>query len=344
MSDDPIFIIGTERSGSNLLRLILNAHSRIAVPHPPHIVRYFAPLEKYYLRARPPEESFARLVDDIVRFVDRHIHPWNMALDRAQILATADPRDVIGVFAAIYEQYRAHTGKARWGCKSTFLIDYTDRILARFPNAKLILLVRDPRDVAVSSRESVFNPFHPYVTAQLWARQQQRGLTLLRSLSPQTIRRVRYEDVLADPLGAVENLCEFLDEPFEEGMLRYYDTADAQRTASLCASWRNASQRILSENTAKFHQQLGPSEIAAVEQVAGEVMVEFGYGLSRPSVAAARTYADGLQWRLLGLWWFLKTEGRSLIADENHWRRWRRTLGLSALKVRLRLAQWNMQQ
>ena len=48
MPDDPLFIIGTERSGSNLLRVILDAHSRISVPHPPHIMRYFSPLVARY--------------------------------------------------------------------------------------------------------------------------------------------------------------------------------------------------------------------------------------------------------------------------------------------------------
>ena len=57
--------MGTERSGSNLLRLILNAHSRIAVPHPPHVLRYFAPLEAGYgdLSRRG---NRARLVDDVL--------------------------------------------------------------------------------------------------------------------------------------------------------------------------------------------------------------------------------------------------------------------------------------
>lgn len=41
-TDSPIFIIGTERSGTNLLRLILNAHPNIALPHPPHIMKIFS--------------------------------------------------------------------------------------------------------------------------------------------------------------------------------------------------------------------------------------------------------------------------------------------------------------
>ena len=47
----PVFIVGTERSGSNLLRVMLNASSELAVPHPPHVMRYFAPLEweKHYV-------------------------------------------------------------------------------------------------------------------------------------------------------------------------------------------------------------------------------------------------------------------------------------------------------
>ena len=72
MIRNPIFIAGTERSGSNLLRLILNSHSEIAVPHPPHVVRYFAPLEVAY-GDLADDQNFADFVRDITRLVPWHI-------------------------------------------------------------------------------------------------------------------------------------------------------------------------------------------------------------------------------------------------------------------------------
>ena len=136
------------------------------------------------------------------------------------------------------------------------MIDYVDRVLARFPEARLIYLTRDPRDVAVSSRDSVFNPFHPYFTAQLSAREQRTGLALLERLEPQTIQLVRYEDLLLDPAGQVARLCSFLDEPYEEPMLRFFETAEAKKSAVLSQAWRNTARPIQTENRGKYRTEL----------------------------------------------------------------------------------------
>ena len=76
MPSDPLFIIGTERSGSNLLRVILNSHPNIVIPHPPHIMRYFGPLEARY-GDLSRHRNLRRLVDDVLRLVKAHIHPWS---------------------------------------------------------------------------------------------------------------------------------------------------------------------------------------------------------------------------------------------------------------------------
>ena len=68
---DPLYIIGTERSGSNLLRVMLNAHSGIVLPHPPHILRYFSPLEKAYGDFEE-SENLSRLVSDVLRLIVGH--------------------------------------------------------------------------------------------------------------------------------------------------------------------------------------------------------------------------------------------------------------------------------
>jgi hypothetical protein len=99
----------------------------------------------------------------MLRLLECHIHPWESLPDLDAIASSAQPMDLFGIFVAIYEWQQQEVGKARWGCKSTFMIHHVDRILARFPNAKFIWLIPDPRDVAASSRESVFNPCHPYL-------------------------------------------------------------------------------------------------------------------------------------------------------------------------------------
>jgi hypothetical protein len=331
MSDAPFFIVGTERSGSNLLRLILDAHGRIAVPHPPHIMRYFGPLEDCYKDLQDPAR-LRRLVEDVLLLVRVHIYPWSVRLDPAVIAAAARPPCLFTVYAAVYDAYRRDAGKARWGCKSTFMLERADTIFRHVPDARLVWLVRDPRDVAASSKRSVFNPYAPLFTAELWRQQQEIALDLERRYGPTVVRRLRYEDLLAAPEGRVREVCRFLDEEYDPAMLRYHEGVEARRTASLCESWHYTDRPVLHENT-RYRRELDEREVRQVETVAGDLMERLGYRREVAHAAAGIDLAERLRSTLDEAGLRLLAEARSWRGDRNHWRRRARdayvaTLGL----------------
>ena len=332
---DPIFIVGTERSGSNLLRLILNAHSEITVPHPPHIMAYFAPLEKRYGDSAS-DRNWARLTDDVITHVRRHIYPWSSPLNRSELLAIQPPRDLFDLFAAIYEQHRAATGKPRWCCKSTFMIHYTGRILSRYPQARLIWLVRDPRDVAVSSKKSVFNPYHPYFTSKLWNEQQLLGLELQERVSSRNLMRVHYEDLVSNPESKVSSICQFLDITFEPGMLRFFESEEAKTSASLSREWRNTGAPIMTANFVLFRKKLSESEIEVVEQQARPAMQLLGYTPVAQKPAEQPGLLRRCYYRLLNELLRLRVEYHSWRQDRNHWLRWGRWMRMLMVRARLR--------
>ncbi len=333
MPDAPIYILGTERSGSNLLRQILDAHSRVCVPHPPHLVHLLEPRVGPLLALPEPQRRLA-LARVAVALVERHIHPWPLRPDPAQIAAAARPADLVGVMAALYDAARLQAGKARWGNKSTFLLHHVDRLLARDPDAGLIWLVRDPRDVAVSSRDSVFNPCHPRRVAALWARQQAEGLRLRARLGDR-LHLLRYEDLLADPEGRLRALCAHLGEAYEPGMLRFFERDAAKQTAALSASWQNAGRGILAGNTGRWVGALADRDRAELEALCAAEMDALGYArdpeLRPPADGALRRAAVALG-EARGR---ARVEWRSLRGDRNHWARWRRRAWLSALPWRL---------
>ena len=168
---NPIFIIGTERSGTNLLRLMLHAHSAIAVPHPPHIMKLFGPLVPQYGNLAD-DRNFKRLIADVCRMVELHTYPWELKPDRDLVLQHVRGRNLLNVYFELYNQYLAHSGKRRWACKSTFMIEHVAEILRYYPEARFIFMVRDGRDVAVSAKKSIFNHFHVYYSARRWQRYQ----------------------------------------------------------------------------------------------------------------------------------------------------------------------------
>lgn len=341
MQTDPIFIIGTERSGSNLLRLMLNAHSAVAVPHPPHIFKYFSPLLKRYGDLAEPL-PMKRLIKDVLALIDTHIYPWEIRIDAEKLYREAAPRSLLGILAGIYGEYLRSFGKRRWGCKSTFMIHYAGVVLETYPNAKFIWLVRDPRAVAASSRLSVFSPFHPYYTAVLWRRQQLEGLDLFNSISKSNITLVRYEDLVKKPESAVTGICAFLGEEYEPGMLDFFKTGAARKSAALSGSWVNAASPVRTGSISGYRQSLSKSEGRLVEAVAGDLMDRFGYEREysagdrvRRRKEGPRLYAPSFPricwYRVLDAAWFLRMECYSLLNDSNHWLRWRRSLLLARL-------------
>jgi hypothetical protein len=327
----PVLIIGTERSGSNLLRLILNEHSSIAVPHPPHFMRYFAPVVRSYGDLNDLRRRRA-LVRDALTLLRTHIHPWEYPIDPERVVQEAHP-SLFGVVTAIYDQYRAATGKERWGCKSTFMVDYIDEVLAVMPEAKFVWLVRDPRDVAASSRKSVFSPYHPVLTAQLWVEQQEKGFAALERLGEGQVHLLRYEDLVSEPEKGVRALSEFLGEPFEPRMLEHHRSSAAKRSAELSESWRSTGKPISAESVGRHAAALTPEETAQVELVAAPLMRRFAYDLHQPALAALpsplTTHALDILWRVQG-------ERRSLQNDKNHWRRWSRDLAVRWIHLRAR--------
>ncbi|MBM4392971.1 MAG: sulfotransferase [Deltaproteobacteria bacterium] len=338
MAGQPIYILGTERSGSNLVRLILNSHPRMAVAHPPHAVRYFTPLMPAY-GDLAREDNFRALVRDVLRLLEVHVHPWNLAIDAERVVHEARPRDALGITAALYDQYREAHGKARWACKSTFMVEHVAAILARDPGAKLLLLVRDPRDVAVSSRDSVFSSFHPFFTARLWDAQQRTGLAWVERLPPSTMRVVHYEALVREPECTVRELCSFIEEDFHPDMLRFFETQEAQRSGALSESWRRTAEPIRDDTVARWKGALSDAEVRLVESACGDTMSRLGYTPANDSTA--RLAARPGPARLAVLWLIerllhLRVEWRSIRRDKNVGLRWRRGWLLWRLRARAR--------
>jgi hypothetical protein len=317
----PIYIIGTERSGSNLLRVILNAHSKIDIPHPLHICKYFCNLTVGYgdIAQDGPRR---KLVRDILRLKRVHIYPWDVQIDAERVVR--ESTDLLSITAAIYDQHLEASEKHRWGNKSTFMVHHVAAAIKLDPEARFIWLVRDPRDVAASSRRSVFSPCHPWLTARLWASQQAEALRQEQAF-PDAVLRVHYEDLTQRAEPTIRSICSFLDEDFQPGLMSHHQTPAAQKGAALSESWKNTGGPILKTNSGKYRAELGTHEIALVESAAGQMMQELGYppdGAPAPEPGPAQKalfhLTDGL--------WRLQVELRSLTKDANHWSRWRRAV------------------
>ena len=272
-----LFMVGEQRSGSNLLRVMLGQADEIAAPHPPHILERMTPLLPLYGDLDQPD-NFVTLVDDVCRLIERNPVPWEniTRFDRDDVISRCRHHSLTAVFGAVMDFYAEANGKEKWLCKSMTYIKYAKELDAYFGDPKYIYLYRDGRDVALSFTKAVIGDKHPYCIAQKWAELQRLCLSQ-QDHAPQQVYGVCYEELTAEPEPVLRGLCHFLGIQFRPEMLTGHLSGEAQRTATSSSLWANLSKPIMRHNSQKFLKGLSEAEIRIIESVAGDCLDALGY-------------------------------------------------------------------
>ena len=211
------FIIGAPRSGTTLLRFMLDAHSQLAIP----------PETGFFSRADALVGDGAdadAFVHQITHFPE-HLPAWSdYGIDSGNLrneLERINPFTAAAGFRAFYRMYARRFGKNRWGDKTPLHSRHLGTIRRILPEARFIHIIRDGRDAALSLREMWFSPGREIETqAKHWrdwvvaAREAGAG-------HPDYLE-VRYEELIADPAAVLQRVCVFIDLPYEKEMLSYH--------------------------------------------------------------------------------------------------------------------------
>jgi hypothetical protein len=259
----PIFMIGTARSGSNLLRRMLNQLPGIAAPHPPHILSRFMPLLPNYGDLRQPEQ-FAQLVDDVCRLVELNPVPWEgVVLNRIEVLRRCRTPSLVAVFGAVYELCAAARNADNWCCKSLSNIQHLPAIAEYYPGAHYLYLYRDGRDVACSFRKAAEGEKHFYAIAREWAETQRLALAHREHTPAHRFFSLSYEELTGAPERTLRRLCQFLGVSFAREMLDFHQPHD--------------TRPAMEDNTRRFLREATAEDIRIFESVAGDVLDTLGY-------------------------------------------------------------------
>ncbi len=283
------FVVGVGRSGTTLLRLMLDAHPELAIPPETH---FLPKLIEVYAEGDEPSE--ARLVAAAKSHAGWRDFGFSEA-ELAGIFNATVPGAGAGAIRAFYAAYAARHGKARWGDKTPVYIEAITQIGSVLgEQARFIHLIRDGRDVAVSRRARAAKrgrePTPAAKEAETWKRRIDGAREQARSVAHYD--EVRYEDLIADPEGTLRRVCAAIDLEFDPAMLEYHQGA-SQRLQELSdlpgkgGQVRPSSERIAahaltsepptSERIERWRTDLTPTEIADYEGVAGELLAELGY-------------------------------------------------------------------
>lgn len=283
------FVIGVARSGTTLLRLMLDAHPELAIPHETH----FLPAA-----LREPDASRERFFELLTGFPTWEDLKTPAELFREELLGL-EPFSVPEGLRAFYRLYTRSRGKTRWGDKTPKYVLHVRDIHKALPEARFLHILRDGRDVAVSLRPLWFSPGESMeALAGMWSSHITRARA--EGLGRPFYLEVRYEDLIADPARELRRICGFLDLPYDPRMLEYHQTARGRLeevvtrrapdgTVIITKDERLRLHRFTSQppevtRIGRFQAELSREEVAAYEAVAGGLLEELGYARSGPSL------------------------------------------------------------
>ena len=242
----PIFMIGTQRSGSNLLRLMLNQLAEIASPHPPHIFERIHPLLDKY-GDLSDDHNFAQLVDDVCKLVELNPVEWqDVNLDRSEIISRCNNnRSLAAIHGAVHDIYAEAQNAATWCCKSLVNIHYADVIEEHFDRPKYIYLYRDGRDVALSFQKAVVGEKHIYNIARDWTDTQEKAIDLIEKIEPERVFCISYELLTQNPRDVAKSMCRFFGVQYTDSMMDFYKTSEAKNAATSSKLWGNVTNPVM---------------------------------------------------------------------------------------------------
>jgi len=272
----PFFIVGCPRSGTTLLQVLIDSHADIAIPPESFLFDRFGRLWSRYGDLARPKARLALATDLLA---DERIRDWSLAATPEQLVAAAREPGAAGLVDALFRLYAEPRGKRRWGDKTPQHALCLPALLALFPKARVIHLVRDGRDVAESTARIPIGPSSMLAIARRW----NRYMTVLREaatrLPPDQFLEIRFEALVRDPAAARRQVLAFIgesDAPETAGAaaLPQTETRDRALGFSHHASLRSA---ITAAKIGVFENAFSPRQIELFEAVAGDSLNAYGY-------------------------------------------------------------------
>jgi hypothetical protein len=263
----PVVVGGCGRSGTTLMRVILDTHPNICC----------GPESRLFLPRWPSPRNLAK------RFALPETHV------AALLSASGSQAEFVEQFFAAYAAGRA---KRRWAEKTPRNVQHLDFIFEHFPQARFIHMIRDGRDTICSLRThprhkvvdgrlielNTRHPIEPCITR--WIDDVRAGLQWRGD--PRYIE-IRYEALVTDPRQTLMQLFAFLGEPFDERVLDYHKQQGQSRDPRHFPQNPEATHAMYTAAVARWQRDLTPDELALVQREAGPLLRQLGYVTEQPA-------------------------------------------------------------
>jgi hypothetical protein len=288
-----VFVVGCARSGTTLLKRVLNAHSQIAITKETHWIPIL-----YQQRTGLTSED---LVTE--ELITKLLEDWRFSRlgigrpELEQLLDSGASMTYARFVSGIFDLYGQGQGKPLVGDKTPIYGLEIDLLHRLWPGAKFVHLIRDGRDVCLSVRnwqrkdggtglEENFTTWieDPVTTAAVWWKWRVRlAQEAGQALPPESYHELRYEEFVSHPEETCARLCAFLGVSYDEGMLRFHEGRTRQQPGfSSKRAWLPITPGLRNWRT-----QMPAEETERFEAAAGSLLDELGYTRAVPRLQTA---------------------------------------------------------
>jgi hypothetical protein len=284
-----LFIVGCPRSGTTLLRRILDAHPEIAMTRETHWITQLLEEDGF-----SPDAPVTQLLLSRLRTYPKFTR---MGIDQSKLdalLSRADPVSYSELVTLIFDLFGERHGKRWVGDKVPAYVRSIPLLHRLWLSAKFVHLVRDGRDVCSSllswGRDERWAGRFPATWAEdplatmalMWEQLVRLGREAGAGLPAELYLELRYEDLVGDPARECRKLCDFLGVTFDERILNFHDgrTRDDPGLSAKKA-WRPVTPGLRS-----WRSEMAPEDVERFEAVAGELLAELGYARGAPAPGA----------------------------------------------------------
>ncbi len=308
----PVFVVGPPRSGTTLFSAMLGSHPNMVVGPE---TQFFAKLSGDELEEAVADPQWpARAVKSIsgLMLAGQPV-PDVYDLTECEIASHLGERtpSVQAMLESLTAQFAEKNGKARWVEKSPGHAFNLPEIRALYPRAKILRIVRDPRDVALSSRK--LPNLSDTITANLylWLKIITASDRFFQN-DPNSLT-ILFEDLIENPEAVLRQVCLFLEEEFDPGMLEFY--TNAAQVTTPAEFWKeNVSGRLDSRHMFAWKKKLPDTMHAVCDLVCKEHLENFGYECQHSPVKTKRVFRMSRR--------YIEKHERLLVEDARHGVRW----------------------
>jgi hypothetical protein len=271
MESGPVFVAGQERSGTSLMYALLASHPDLAMTRRTNLWRYF--YDRFGDLADPA--NLERCLSTLLRY--RRIVKLELDPDRLRREFAAGEPTYAQLFWHVEQQVADRLGKPRWGDKSLHTERHADEILQAYAGARILHMVRDPRDryASVLVRWKARRGDVGAGTAA-WLASTEIGERHQRRY-PDQYRIVRYEELVRHPHETMRAICAFIGEPYHETMFGMDGATSFREQGGNSSYGPREVGTISADSIGRFRDVLTARQIAFIDLAAAAPMGRLGY-------------------------------------------------------------------